>query len=254
MDDETKSDVAKLGELLLKLGPAAGDARPFGHDERAGERPSGRARRRQGAEQWKASGEAMQKLAKKVAGAAEGGESSAADAGDGEEEDDEEREAVSDEDGEASPPGEGDGDEIARAAPSAKPRRKRLVAGQFEVGPRVTKCSLRRITDGGARGGVVGRANEQGMEENEWRVELMTPERMRAWFGAGRYWFEWFGNDDSGTRVALGHSRPFRVYDDLEARARAGRRAPRRATARRGERRGQPRPGPRDPPVRERDE
>jgi hypothetical protein len=105
--------------------------------------------------------------------------------------------------------------------PSTKAVKERVkmktVAGQFSVSPKVTTCRLRNVLDSGQRGELVGRANERGIEESEWRVEMMTPERMRAWFGPGRYLFEWYGEDGKGGRMALGRSRAFRIFPDAAA-------------------------------------
>jgi hypothetical protein len=105
--------------------------------------------------------------------------------------------------------------------PSTKAVKERVkmktVAGQFSVSPKVTTCRVRTVLDDRQRGELVGRANERGIEETEWRVEMMTPERMRAWFGPGRYLFEWYGEDGKGGRMALGRSRAFRIFPDAAA-------------------------------------
>jgi hypothetical protein len=111
---------------------------------------------------------------------------------------------------------------VSRAAPPPRRGKSRRVAGMFEVGPRVESCRLRTVNEMGERGEPVGHVNEQGFEQTEWPLGMMTSERLRSLTRGrgGKYLFEWLGRNAKGHRVGLGRSPEFRVQGDRTRKAR----------------------------------
>jgi hypothetical protein len=181
------------------------------------------------AEAWSTSSESIAALAAslgKQASKHDGGEVE-----DDEEDLDDETEETDEEDGDdAGDEDDGEGEApTERAAPDdvsvvgvvpapRKPRVKgrRSVAGLFDVTARVESCRLREVNEMGERGELVGRVNEQGIEQNEWPIATMTAERLRRLTQrrGGKYMFEWLGRNEKGARVALGRSRVFKVQGE----------------------------------------
>ncbi len=176
---------------------------------------------------WRSSSDGIAKLAAQLSDVSTG------ESDEGEEDEDE----ASDTDGQDDEESDGEADEDedeaeVSAEPSASPRKRRtrmrMVAGMFEVKPRVETCRLREVNEMGGRGELVGRANDQGIEQTEWPIATMTPERLRVLTRrrGGKYMFEWFGRDDSGSRAALGRSTAFKVQGDKPKKATAETPAP----------------------------
>jgi hypothetical protein len=74
----------------------------------------------------------------------------------------------------------------------------------------------------GERGEPVGHINEQGIEQTEWPLGMMTAERLRSLTRGrgGKYLFEWLGRNAKGQRVGLGRSHEFRMQGDRTQKAR----------------------------------
>jgi hypothetical protein len=172
---------------------------------------------------WDSSSAGMIKLASSLSAApavdaAVDKASDAEDEGEGEEESEDEDNA---EDGETEEESEEEEKGSATSAPTPRRERakmRRRVAGMFEVTARVDMCRLRKVVNemDSGRGELVGRANDQGIEQTEWPLAAMTSEWLHELTRprGGTYMFEWFGRDVSGARVALGRSRTFKVQGD----------------------------------------
>ena len=172
-------------------------------------------------EAWSTSSESIAALAASL-----GKQGSKHDEGEVEDDEDDDGEESEEDDGEEDGEGEApterdapDDAPVVGVVPAPrKPRVKgrRSVAGLFDVTARVESCRLREVNEMGERGELVGRVNEQGIEQNEWPIATMTAERLRRLTQrrGGKYMFEWLGRNEKGARVALGRSRVFKVQGD----------------------------------------
>lgn len=179
-------------------------------------------------EAWSTSSESIAALAASLG--KQGSKHDEGEVEDDEDDEDDESEESDQEDGDDDVEEDGEGEApTERATPDdaavvgvvpapRKPRVKgrRSVAGLFDVTARVESCRLREVNEMGERGELVGRVNEQGIEQNEWPIATMTAERLRRLTQrrGGKYMFEWLGRNEKGARVALGRSRVFKVQGD----------------------------------------
>ena len=163
---------------------------------------------------WRSSSEGMAKLAASLGGPRGTAAAEAPDDDDQDGQGDDEDEAEGDDDNDEEAPE--DSESTARAPRKERAKMRRMVAGMFDVAPRVNVCRLREVNEMGGRGELVGRVNEQGIEQTEWPLALMTAERLQnlTRHRGGKYMFEWFGRDENGARAALGRSPAFKVQGE----------------------------------------
>jgi hypothetical protein len=217
--DAERVPLEQASALLLKLGPVEALRVLSAMSDAVAKEVRAQNGDAEVARVWRSSSEGMAKLAASLVGPRGTGTAEALE--DATEESDDNQDGQGDDEDEAEEEALEESESESTATPARAPRKerakmRRMVAGMFDVTARVNVCRLREVNEMGGRGELVGRMNEQGIEQTEWPLALMTPERLHNLTRrrGGKYMFEWFGRDENGARVALGRSPVFKVQGE----------------------------------------